>query len=347
MELSARSREILKLVVDTFIATGEPVGSKSVMEQMKKPPSSATIRNEMAAMEDLGLLEHPHTSAGRVPTGRGYRLYVDSLMESFTLSFEEKLLLTSLLSDKYREPDALLKDVTTLLARMTGCAVVSTAREFCGTVKRFDGVYVSEHSFLLVLITSSGKAVTRLLRTDLPLTQEAVAFLVKAMDEHLAKKELGGITLERMIAMEQDLGTYRGIIPPLLQIIYDVMADLGKTHLSVCGMSNLLAYPEFADQAKLLISQLESEEELLRRFGSDPPSHLRVHVATGSDGLDSASTVSCPFRLKGGLQGSVSIIGPKRMNYAEAMARLQYLAKEIHAGSGFEPTLPLIETKEK
>ena len=143
MELTDRKREILKEVISLYILTGEPVGSKAVMQRMKKPCSSATIRNEMAELEEMELLTHPHTSAGRAPTTRGYRLYVDSLMEDYRLDFEERLLLNSILADPDRNGASLMRDVTRLLARMTGYAVVAFSREGVGTIERFQGVYVN------------------------------------------------------------------------------------------------------------------------------------------------------------------------------------------------------------
>lgn len=348
MELSERKREILKEVIDSFIESGEPVGSKAIMERLKKPCSSATIRGEMNDMEKMGLLEQPHTSAGRIPTGRGYRLYVDSLMENYSLSFEETLLLNSLLSDKVREGTKILEDMTELLSRMTGLTVITFAKESLGTIERFEGVFVSHNSFLLVMITSSGKAVTKQIRVDFPLDPDRVSFFIESCNSHLAKKELGGITLERMIAMEKDLGEYRAIIPLVLQIIYETLADFGEIRVQVKGMANLLSYPEFSEEKKSseIIAELEDRAALMEQFGKELPSHLSVHIGSGKKGLASASRVTCPFRLKSGMQGAVCILGPKRMNYAKAMARLQYLAKEIQAVHGFEPALPLIETKE-
>ena len=133
MELTDRKREILKEVISLYILTGEPVGSKAVMQRLKKACSSATIRNEMADLEGMGLLTHPHTSAGRAPTTRGYRLYVESLMEGYRLDFEERLLLNAILSEENRRGDEILRDVTKLLARMTGCTVLSFSREGVGT----------------------------------------------------------------------------------------------------------------------------------------------------------------------------------------------------------------------
>jgi len=173
--------------------------------------------------------------------------------------------------------------------------------------------------------------------------------ITEAIDNHLAKKELGGITLERMIAMEEDLGEYRVIIPSLLQIIFDATSEISTPGISIRGLSSLFDYPEFreGDAASRLLKELEDRELLRERFGKDIPSHLRVHIGRDGKGLSSASLVTCPFRLKTGLEGAICIIGPKRMNYAKVVARLEYLAKEIHAVYGFKPSLPLIETKDE
>ncbi len=348
MDLSLRKKAILKEVIDTFIATGEPVGSKAVMSALRPACSSATIRNEMNDLEKLGLLEQPHTSAGRIPTTRGYRLYVDSLMEECTPTFEETLLLQSLLSNQIRETDQILSDMTTLLAKMTGYAVVCFMGESLGTIERFEGVFVNPGSFLLVLITSSGKAVTKQLNVEIPLNPEAVCFIIKALNDHLAKKELGAVTLERIIAMEKELGDYKILIAPLLQVIYDIVAQMGEESVLVKGISNLLSYPEFQEGGIVsdLLAQLEDEDLLLARFRQNATDHIRVHIATGGVGLDLASVITCPFRLRHNLKGTVCIIGPKRMNYSKAMAKLEYLSKQINAVHGFEPKIPLIETKE-
>ena len=348
MDLNERKRIILKEVIDLFISTGEPVGSKAVMERLKDPCSSATIRNEMNALEKMGLLEQPHTSSGRVPTARGYRIYVDSLMENYNLSFEETLLLNALLSEKKRNSEKILEDMADLLSRMTGYTVAVFAKESCGTVERFDGVFVTPRSFLLMMITSQGNAIPKLLQSEVPLNPEAVTFLVKVINEHLSKKELGGITLERMIAMEKDFGEYRSIIPPLLQLIYEVMEETGRTKCAVKGIANLLSFPEFLENrsGEIAVRELEDHEALKNRYVAEFPSHLRIHIGKDKPGLDSASFLTCPFRLKQGMQGAVCILGPRRMNYANVVAKLQYFAKEIHAVHGLEPSIPLIETKE-
>ena len=349
MDLTPRKKAILKEVIDAFIATGEPQGSKTVMGKLHPPCSSATVRNEMSDLEEMGLLEQPHTSAGRIPTRRGYRIYIDSLMEDYRLSFEETLLLNSLVHDVGRDNEKFCSDMATLLSKMTGYAVLAFFGESLGTVERFDGVYVNPHSFLLVMITSTGRAVTRQLHTEIPLSSENVSFILKTVGEHLGKKELGGITLQRMQALEKDLGDFRFLTAPLLQLIYEMLADGGKENVCVRGLANLFSSPEFFSEEKgaTLLRELEDHRKIAERFRSEFPTALKVHIGTDRPGLDGASFISCPFRMKKGPEGVLCVIGPKRMDYAKAMARLEYLVKQIQAVHGFEPILPLIETKEQ
>ena len=180
------------------------------------------------------------------------------------------------------------------------------------------------------------------------MTPEGVQSIIKVLNDHLTKKELGSVTLERVIAMEKDLGSYRAMIGPLIQIIYDMVAKTGDEHIVVKGLSNLLSHSEFIgeDADRSLFLELEDEEKLALRFREAFPDRIRIHIASEGNGLDRASFVTCPFRLRGNLEGAVCIIGPKRMNYGKAVARLEYLANQIHAASGFESPFPLIETKE-
>ncbi len=349
MELSQRKREILKQVISTYIVTGEPVGSKAVMEQMKKPCSSATIRNEMNELEKLGLLEQPHTSAGRIPTGRGYRMYVDSLMEEYRLSFEETLHINSFLSKLGSDVDTLTQSLAELIAQITGYTAITYAKERTGTIERFEGVYIHPHSFLLVMITSSGKAISRQLQSLIPITPEGCEFLIRTVNDHLAKKELGGITMERMFAMEKDLGEYKALISLLLQAVYDATAEVGKVHVAVRGTANLFVEPSLAEagNAHRILRELEDEGALLERLHQDFSSNSRVRIASDGEGLARTSFVVCPFRMGKDLDGALCVVGPKRMNYAKAMARLEYLARQIHTADGFDSPLPMIETKEK
>lgn len=348
MELSERKREILKSVIDAYILTGEPVGSKFVVSRLRKGCSSATVRNEMSDLEEMGFLEHPHTSAGRVPTRRGYRMYVDSLMEEYRLGFEERILLNSLLNEKADDAFQMTGRMAKLLSKMTGYAVAVVTREKTGTIERFEGVFIHPGSFLLVMITSSGKAITKQLTTDFPVDQEGIALLSERLNEHLAKKELGGVTLERILALEETLGEYRSLIAGILRVIYDVMAELGREQVVVEGISNLLDYEEFTafPGNKSLFAQLEDREELPARLGLDAGYSMRVHIGSEKEGLEGASFLTCPFRFGKKVQGAVCVIGPKRMNYAEAMARLEYLARKISAVHGFESALPMIENPE-
>ena len=345
MELTERKKQILKEVVDAYILTGEPVGSKAIEKSLSC--SSATIRNEMSDLEALGLLDHPHTSAGRVPTGRGYRMYVDTLMESEKLSFEESLLIHSHLTHRAENGTAFLDDTANLLSDLTGYASIAISRVPTGTIERFEGVYINPASFLLILITSAGRAVTRQFHLDFAMDKERLPFLMGLLNDHLAKKELGGVTMERIAFLQKDLGDLGILTAPLIEMIYEMMADLSREHITVHGIGKLFAHPEFSapDTVRAVLEELEDENRLSHRYFTEEREGLKIRIGVDGEGLDRASCVICPILLREGTQGRICLVGPKRMNYAKAVARLEDLAKRINAAAGFVSRVPLIETK--
>ena len=345
MELTERKKRILKEVVDAYILTGEPVGSKAIEKRLTC--SSATIRNDMSDLEEMGLLHQPHTSAGRIPTGRGYRMYVDFLMESEQLSFEESLLIHSHLARKAENGTAFLDGTAKLLSDLTGYASIAFSRVPTGMIERFEGVYINPASFLLVLVTSSGRAVTRQFHLDFALDRERLPFLIGLLNAHLAKKELGGVTMERIVYLQKDLGELGVLTAPLIEMIYDMTADLSHEHCAVYGIGKLFSHPEFSEPetVRAVLEEVEDRERLSARFFADTAAGLKVRIGTDGRGLDKASFVICPIVLREGTQGRICLIGPKRMNYAKAVARMEDLATRINAAAGFVSRVPLIETK--
>lgn len=335
MELSDRKKQILKTVVDAYITTGEPVSSKFLTDKLNVNLSSATIRNEMSDLEQLGYLEHLHTSSGRVPTNTGYREYVVNLMERYKLTLDEILLMNSLLKEKLTQFNDVFSETTHLLSRLTNYTAVSVSKKpKKGSIKKFECVFVDPLSFLLVMITSDSQVKTRHIHTELELTVERVADIALVLNEGLANLEIGEVTFERIMAMEQTLGAYRAIVSPVLRIVYEVVSQISEYHLNVDGISNLLSHPEFADavRARELVKLIEEKQELIEKMTVDPEKDLNVYIGTEDGRLDSASFIVRPFSLESGVTGAVGLIGPKRMNYSKAIAKLDYITSNLIAG---------------
>jgi len=327
MDISERKKKILKSVIDAYIATGEPVGSKLLSSSMSL--SSATIRNEMSELEQLGFLEQLHTSSGRVPSDKGYRLYVDSLLSRYRMSLDEIRIINSLLDDKLREFREIVGEASRLLSGLTGYTAVSmTAKQRKGSIRKFEAVYISEVSFVLIMITSHDVIKTGIVKTPCLIDQNAVEMIAASFNKHLASRELTNITLDRIMAIENDLGAYREAVSPAMRIIYDVIEETERYTLNVDGASNLLEYPEFSDisKAKELLSLLEEKETLLKKLTESDLDSLNVYIGDNGDALDSASFIVRTFTTGDGLIGAVGIIGPKRMDYSGVIARLEYMA---------------------
>ncbi len=344
-ELSERKKLILKAIVDAHIADGEPVGSKYLMERGQIPCSSATIRNEMAELEALGYLEQPHTSAGRVPSERGYRFYVDSLIEHYAMTAKEIYQINELLKVKMAELDHILLTASRVASNLTNyTAFAIKPRASSVTVRRFDVVYLDESTFILVLVTSGGRVKTKTVRLKErlpdapPLSQSVTDLLASVCNEHLHDLSANEITLPMMIAMEQAMGDRSPLVSMTVKVIYEAMSELDEGELKVSGMDRLLEYPEFSDpdRMKEVLGAIESKDDILRMVseaGGDG-----VNVVIGSESavkvMDHSALVYKPIVRDGRTIGAIGVLGPSRMDYAKVLATLEGISGSIETVLG-------------
>ena len=336
MDLNERKKRILKSIVDTYITSGEPVGSKYLSGAMGLDISSATIRNEMSELEHLGLLEQPHTSAGRVPSSMGYRMYVESLMNRYSLSLEEINVLNEVMNSRLRQLSDIVSELTRVLSDMTDyTAFAYTEQPKVSTVVRFEGVYLSAKSFLLVMITSEENVKTRQIKTDITLTPEVLAALIRLLNENLSNINIEHISLEALYSLEDKFGVFRGLLSDILRIIVETVKSENESRVFLDGMSNILKYPDFADITKTrsLISLLEDKEDLIRMLTDSSVGHDGLNVLIGDSsldgGLDGTSCVFHKFRIGENTVGVLGLIGPRRMDYSGVIARLEYVVKNL------------------
>ncbi len=334
--LSDRKKLILKAIIDAHIADGEPVGSKYLMENKQIPCSSATIRNEMAELEALGYLEQPHTSAGRVPSERGYRFYVDTLVEHYAMTAREIGQINELLKAKMAELDQILltaSKVASNLTNYTAFAIKPRAAQV--RIRRFDAVYLDERSLILVLVTANARVKTKNVRFDdgTALTSTVTDLLAAALNEHLHDLCASEITLQLILEMEKMMGDRAAIISPVVKIIYEAMSELDEGELKVSGVDHLLEYPEFSDpdRMKELLGAIENKEELLDVM-SDPTGD-GINVVIGSESsvkvMDRSALVYKPIVKDGKTLGAIGVLGPARMDYAKVLATLEGLSGNI------------------
>ncbi len=328
MDLSERKKQILKSVIDAYIQTGDPVGSKALAEQLGC--SSATVRNEMSELENLGLLTHPHTSAGRVPSDEGYREYVANLMARYRLSVDEIAVLDSLLDDKLREFQETLEEACRLLSHLTNYAAVSfAASEQGGSLKKVDCIYVSEQSFLLAVIFEDATTKTHQEQTNFSFTAAELTLAAELCNRQFASRPCRDV----LAYLSAPKG---GDVPPLLGAVYHalfrVLSAQKKYRVDVSGLSNLLQYPEFSDlgRTREILQVLEEKERLVRHLTGLHHGDTSISIgALGAPSMKDTSMIVRTFRIGDDVVGALGIIGPKRMEYSGTLARLEYLARRI------------------
>ena len=269
MKLDIRKLKILTAIVETYIDTGEPVSSKILAQQLGFSVSSATIRNDMAALFEMGLLEQPHTSAGRVPSHLGYRVYVDQLMHCKPLSEEERREIDALFNVRDPDPDKLLEDAAQALADYTNCATVSTTiTPKTVLVKRVEIVPAGTRTVVVLVIATNGVIKNKVCRVDFRVTGEIVEFLNQFANGRLVGRSVNDISQWYINSISVTLGDYSQLFIPVLATIYELCREINDGQFYTSGGANLLNYKELADIARDLLSAMANREQLLGVIGS-------------------------------------------------------------------------------
>ncbi len=337
-ELSERKKLILKAIVDAHIADGEPVGSKYLMENKQIPCSSATIRNEMAELEAMGYLEQPHTSAGRIPSERGYRFYVDTLVEHYAMTAREIYQINELLKAKMAELDQILLTASKVASNLTNyTAFAIKPKSNKASIRRFDAMYLDEKNFILVLVASGNRVKTKNVHLDgdvkISLMPSTTDLLATVLNEHLQNLSANEITLPIMMAMENAMGDASTLIAPVVKVIYEVMSELDGGELRVSGVDRLLQYPEFSQPERMreLLGAFEKQEEILNMVSASNDGDINVVIGSESSVkvMDNSALVYKPIVKDGKTLGAIAILGPARMDYAKVLATLEGLSGNI------------------
>lgn len=334
--LSQRKLQVLAAIVEAYVASGEPVGSKLLAEKLGV--SSATIRNEMAALAEIGYLEQPHTSAGRIPSQRGYRVYVDRLMGDLTISPEEQMQLDRMLMLDAYEPEKLLENVSQVLASITRFAALSTTPSGNGAViKGVQFVQTGRRTAMVILMTSCGSMKNRIFKCDFDLTPEMMRIFFRVLNERLAGVPLASVTPAFMQNLAASLGELAIIMSSALMALLELAKDSMEADIRLNGQMNLLFYPEFdSTRARRIMDFLESRQELCRLLFGDTEEretkgHVRVLIGRESNRpeLQDSSIIIARYDIDGNPAGAIGILGPTRMDYRSLVAHLAYLSTSV------------------
>ena len=334
MEMTERQKKVLRSIVDLYIRTAEPVGSKAIAELPDMQYSSATIRNEMAELTAMGYLDQPHTSAGRVPSAAGYRLYVDELMQDYRLSLDETQSINSALEEKMQKVDKLVEKVAKLVSQATDLPAISMASRYGGvTVRRFDLILAGEGSFILVVMLSNDEVVNKLIKLPLSITEtdlQVLSALLNATMTDLTREEFTQTLLEKVM---RSAGIGASLVPVIVEFTAETLQRQTDTNMVVTGQMRLLTQPEYRDVDKAQKIMTSLDEEALINLPAVMRSANGTQVLVGPENvaqeLKDTSVVMTKFDIGDGMQGMIGVVGPTRMDYAKVTARLSYFAESL------------------
>ena len=332
MELTARKKQILKVVTERYIEAAEPVGSKFIAEAMGGKVSSATIRNELADLAELGYLEQPHTSSGRIPSPKGYRLYVNELMERRAVSQEEAEEINDVLKGRMQGLDAMIAQAGQAVSSMVNYpAYAVAAGKSTVTVRRYDLLPVDERSFIAVVMTDDSRVKSQLISSELPVKAESLPALANLLNTHftgIRTEEMG----TKLMALTSQLGSE--LFMPLSQTIEFATAVVDKSQQNqvfTTGQSQILRQPEFQDlgRANDLMSILTDDKDALPVLDENTPMKILIGPENVNEALKDASVVVASYDIGDNMRGLIGVVGPTRMDYAAVAARLSYFAESL------------------
>lgn len=335
MELDERKQKILQAIIANYLETGEPVGSRTISKYTDLNLSSATIRNEMADLEEMGFILQPYTSAGRIPSDLGYRFYVDQMMMEKEAEEEEKQALLT----RVDRMEKMLEQVATVLASNTNYATLVTAPQYKESKLKFIQIsQVDDHELLAVIVIEGNVVKNQLIHTESALRNEDVLKLNILLNSFLQGLTLKDINLELVHTMKVQAGMHASILEDLFQGIVDAIHEADEIEVYTGGAANILRYPELGDreQATRLLDTLVEKKELTKLLGDTMNSEMdhhgiQVYIGneTSNQNLKDCSMVTATYELEEGGTGTIGIIGPKRMDYKKVVKTLKDLTGEL------------------
>jgi len=334
MELDARKRKVLEAIIIDYIATAEPVGSRTIARKYNLGVSPATIRNEMADLEEMGLIEQPHTSAGRVPSDAGYRYYVDCIMERKVLASEARRVIETTFQTKMKQLEELIQLSLKMLSSMTSYTSLVLAPQLGkSTLQLIQLMQVEPGKALMVVITDGGRIENMLIdipesvtKTDL----EVVSAVLNQKFKGLAVKDWDKTILK---AVQSQLLRQQRVLSLALEFLDSLLSEEADDKVYLAGALNILNQPEFKDVSKVksLLELLEDEDMLSSILKDETEEGITVKIGAENklDSIKECSLITATYKLDGRTLGTIGLLGPTRMQYAQAMAILEFLTETL------------------
>ena len=334
MDLSERKLKILQAIIDDFIHSAEPVGSRTISKKYDLGVSPATIRNEMSDLEEMGYIKQPHTSAGRVPSDKAYRLYVDNLMNKYVISDEQKNIIKQKIMDNLVELDKTIEKASSLLSQMTNLTSFAiTPKIDENRLEYIKLIPIDQQSVLLMIVTESGNVNNTVLKLDHAYTEENLNILSKVLTYNYKGKSLSTIIkMEIIKTFEDDIETMHKIMQNVMPNFLHTLENMLNVHLYMDGLTNIFSLPEYynIDKAKEFLEILNQKEHftevLINRENG-------VVITIGQENKDSelkdCSLITATYSINGETVGKIGVIGPTRMKYSKVTSIVEYMTENL------------------
>jgi len=334
MELNDRKIRILEAIINDYISLAEPIGSRTIAKKYDWGISSATIRNEMSDLEDMGYIVAPHASAGRVPSDKGYRLYVDRLMRKRELSKKDAMFLRQIIIDNINRIDYLMKETAKAIALLTNYTTIVTEPVVTRTrVKHIQLVPYDSDSVIIMLVTDGKSIRNGVLRLPLCPGYETLNALSVILNTYLSGLSPDEIDIGTETELRAAFGGYAQMLPYILDYIGTAMGDGNSAQIYTSGMKNILAFPEFSDlmKARAIFQTLEERDVLVTLLGNtDDDIHIIIGAENDLSHMRDCSVIKTTYHLGERNAGTIGIIGPTRMDYSQAVSVLNGIVNNIN-----------------
>ena len=333
MELSERKLKVLQAIISDYVRTAEPVGSRTLSKKPELDYSPATIRNEMADLEEMGYLTHPHTSAGRVPSDKAYRLYVNALMEKKELSKEEKNIIADRLRGRVNDFEKTIEHAASVLSEITNLTSFAlTPSKDEDVLKYINLLPVDEHTVVLMIVSESGKVSNKAVHMSVPYTEDNLQLLSKTMTYNYKGKTISQALTNNIIAnVETDIVAMSGLAEDVMPNFLKTLEDMLNVNLYMEGLTNIFDIPEYNDLSKSFIEMLSQKEELTKKLiERDDGIMVTIGEENSDDIMQDCSLITASYHVDGKLVGKIGVIGPTRMKYGEVTSIIEYLTDNLN-----------------
>jgi heat-inducible transcriptional repressor len=334
MDLNERKLRILQAIISDFIYSAEPVGSRTLSKKYDMGISPATIRNEMSDLEEMGFLTHPHTSAGRVPSDKAYRLYVDNLMKKYEIPEDEKKLISEKLTSNVIEFEKTMQHAASLLSELTNLtAFAMTPKPEEDIIKYIKLMPVDEKTVILMIVSERGKASNTALKLSVPYTEEGLDLIAKTMTySYKGKSITDALKLDIIKSFEHDIEAMSKLAQTIMPNFMKTLENMLDVNLYMDGLTNIFSFPEYndIDKAKVFLKMLDKKDYfrdiLINRENG-------VIITIGDENSDEIirdySLITATYHVDGKLAGKIGVIGPKRMKYNEVTSIIEYVTENL------------------